>query len=68
MNARGKLIRKIAFTPATHLEGTVLEDLVCEDERSLFGDKAYDRDSLKIWPGKKDGIKAFLIKVNKVTL
>jgi IS5 family transposase len=42
-----KLIRKIAFTPAAPHDSTVLEDLVSEDERSLFGDKAYGRDSLK---------------------
>ena len=47
MDAGSKLIRKIAFTPAAPHDSTVLEDLVSEDECSLFGDKAYDRDSLK---------------------
>lgn len=47
IDAGSKLIRKISFTPAAPHDSTVLEDLVCEDERSLFGDKAYDRDSLK---------------------
>lgn len=42
-----KLIRKICFTSASPHDSTVLEELVSEDERSLFGDKAYGRDSLK---------------------
>lgn len=47
VDAGSKLIRKIVFTPAASHHSTVLEDLVCEDESSLFGDKAYGRDSLK---------------------
>src|SRR5690625_7291281 len=35
------------LTPASPHDSTVLEDLVSEDERSLFGDKAYSRESLK---------------------
>lgn len=42
-----KLIRKVCFTPASPHDSTVLEDLISEDERSLFGDKAYGRESLK---------------------
>jgi IS5 family transposase len=42
-----KLIRKVCFTPASPHDSTVLEDLISEDERSLFGDKAYARESLK---------------------
>ncbi len=42
-----KLIRKVAFTPASPHDSTVLEELVSEDERSLFGDKAYAREALK---------------------
>ncbi|NBC64369.1 MAG: transposase [Bacteroidetes bacterium] len=47
VDAGSKLIRKIAFTLAAPHDSTVLEDLVSEDERSLFGDNAYGRDSLK---------------------
>jgi len=42
-----KLIRRVCFTPASPHDSTVLEGLVSEDERSLFGDKAYGRESLK---------------------
>ena len=42
-----KLIRKVCFTPASPHDSTVLEELISEDERSLFGDKAYGRESLK---------------------
>jgi IS5 family transposase len=42
-----KLIRKVAFTPASPHDSTVLVELISEDERSLFGDKVYGRDSLK---------------------
>lgn len=42
-----KLIRKVCFTGASPHDSTVLEELVSEDERSLFGDKAYGRESLK---------------------
>jgi len=42
-----KLIRKVDFTPASPHDSTVLEELISEDERSLFGDKAYGRASLK---------------------
>lgn len=42
-----KLIRKVHFTPASPHDSTVLEELISEDERSLFGDKAYGRESLK---------------------
>lgn len=42
-----KLIRKIAFTPASPHDSTVLEELVSEDERALFGDEAYARKALK---------------------
>lgn len=47
MDIGSKLIRKVCFTPASPHDSTVLEDLVSEDERSLFGDKAYSRESLK---------------------
>lgn len=47
MVAGSELICKIAFITAAPHNSTVLEELVSEDERSLFGDKAYDRDSLK---------------------
>lgn len=42
-----KLIRKVCFTSASPHDSTVLEELISEDERSLFGDKAYGRESLK---------------------
>jgi len=42
-----KLIRKAVFTAASPHDSTVLEQLISEDERSLFGDKAYGRESLK---------------------
>ncbi|MDR8391400.1 IS5 family transposase [Aliifodinibius sp. S!AR15-10] len=42
-----KIIRQVSFTPASVHDSTVLEQLVSEDERSLFGDKAYSRQALK---------------------
>ena len=42
-----KLIRRVCFTSASPHDSTVLEELISEDERSLFGDKAYGRESLK---------------------
>lgn len=42
-----KLIRKVQFTAASPHDSSVLEELVSDDERSLFGDKAYGWDSLK---------------------
>lgn len=42
-----KIIRQVVFTKASTHDSTVLEKLVSEDERSLFGDKAYSRDALK---------------------
>jgi IS5 family transposase len=47
MDIGSKLIRKVCFTPASPHDSTVLEELISEDERSLFGDKAYGRESLK---------------------
>ena len=47
MDIGSKLIRKVDFTPASPHDSTVLEELISEDERSLFGDKAYGRASLK---------------------
>ena len=42
-----KLIRRVCLTSASPHDSTVLEELISEDERSLFGDKAYGRESLK---------------------
>jgi IS5 family transposase len=42
-----KLIRRLCFTSASPHDSIVLEELISEDERSLFGDKAYRRLSLK---------------------
>lgn len=42
-----KLIRQVVFTKASVHDSVVLEELISEDERSLFGDKAYSRQSLK---------------------
>lgn len=47
MDIGSKLIRKVCFTAASPHDSTVLEELISEDERSLFGDKAYGRESLK---------------------
>ncbi len=47
MDIGSKLIRKVCFTSASPHDSTVLEELISEDERSLFGDKAYGRESLK---------------------
>jgi len=47
MDAGSKLIRQISFTPASTHDSQLLADLVSEDERSLFGDKAYSNDSVK---------------------
>lgn len=47
MDAGSKLIRRVVFTSAAPHDSTQLADLVSEDERALFGDKAYGWDSLK---------------------
>lgn len=47
MDAGSKLIRKIKFTPASTHDCQLLPALVSEDERSVFGDKAYSKGAYK---------------------
>lgn len=47
MDAGSKLIRKISFTSASTHDSQQLTELISNDERSLFGDKAYSNDSVK---------------------
>lgn len=47
MDAGSKLIRRVRFSPASTHDSQLLEELISEDERSLFGDKAYSNDSVK---------------------
>lgn len=42
-----KIIRQVSFTEASVHDSSVLEKLISEDERALFGDKAYSRQALK---------------------
>lgn len=47
IDAGSKLIRRVSFTPASTHDSQLLEELISDDERSLFGDKAYSNDSVK---------------------
>lgn len=47
MDAGSKLIRQVHFTPASTHDSQALAELISDDERSLFGDKAYSNDSVK---------------------
>ncbi len=47
MDAGSKLIRRVKFSPASKHDNNFLIELVSEDERALFGDKAYGWESLK---------------------
>jgi len=41
------IIRRVRFTPANVHDSRELENLLCGDERSIFADKAYAKDSIK---------------------
>lgn len=43
-----KLIRTLSFTKASPHDSTQTEELLCGDERAIFGDKAYPSKDLKI--------------------
>jgi IS5 family transposase len=54
VDVESKLIRRCAYTPANVHDSQLIDQLRCGDEQSLFGDKAYSKDSLKR-EARKDG-------------
>lgn len=65
LDAGSKLIRQISFTPASTHDSQALAELVSEDERSLFGDKAYSNDSVKHQARKSGWYYGILDKTKK---
>lgn len=50
-----KLIRTMSFTAANAHDSTQTGELICGDERSIFGDKAYADETVK-HQARKDGV------------